>query len=62
MATNKIQTGLRLNETTYEKVRILSTKEQRSLNNLIEYAVQKYIDAYEDKNGPIQIPDKTKLT
>ena len=60
MATNKIQTGLRLTESTYEKVRVLSSKEQRSLNNLIEYAVQKYIDDYEDKNGPIQIPGQNK--
>jgi len=58
MATNKIQTGLRLNEATYEKARILSTREQRSLNNLIEYVVQRYIDDYENKNGPIQVPEQ----
>lgn len=54
MATNKIQTGLRLNETTYEKVRALSVKENRSLNNLIEHVIQKFIDDYENKNGIIQ--------
>lgn len=53
MATNKIQTGLRLNETLYEKTKALSAKENRSLNNLIEYALQKYIDDYESKNGVI---------
>lgn len=58
MATNKIQTGLRLNEATYEKARILSMREQRSLNNLIEYVVQRYIEDYENKNGPIQVPEK----
>jgi len=58
MATNKIQTGLRLNEATYEKARILSTREQRSLNNLIEYVVQRYIEDYENKNGPIQVPEQ----
>lgn len=58
MATNKIQTGLRLNEATYEKARILSTREQRSLNNLIEYIVQRYIEDYENKNGPIQVPEQ----
>ena len=51
MATNKIQTGLRLNETTYEKVRALSVKENRSLNNLIEHVIQKFIDDYENKNA-----------
>lgn len=58
MATNKIQTGLRLNEAIYEKARILSTREQRSLNNLIEYVVQRYIEDYENKNGPIQVPEQ----
>ncbi len=28
MPTNKIQTGLRLNETIYEKVKVISTREQ----------------------------------
>ena len=53
MATNKIQTGLRLNETLYEKAKILSAKENRSLNNLIEYVLQKYIDEYEEVSGVI---------
>ena len=55
MATNKIQTGLRLSEPLYEKSRSLAWQEQRSLNNLIEYFLQKYIDDYEAKNGPIKI-------
>ena len=53
MATNKVQTGLRLNELLYEKIKALAEKEQRSLNNLIEYAMQKYVDEYEVNNGPI---------
>ena len=56
MAANRVQTGLRLNETTYEKAKILSAKKKRSLNNFFEYAIQKYIEAYEDENGPISIP------
>ena len=40
MPTNKIQTGLRLPETTYGKLRTLSVRENRSLNNLIEYILQ----------------------
>lgn len=55
MATNKVQTGLRLNETTYEKVKIISAREQRSLNNFIEFVIQRYIEEYENKNGEIQI-------
>ena len=56
MATNKIQTGLRLNEALYEKIRQLAVKEQRSLNNLIEYALQKYVEEYEQRNGVILLP------
>ncbi|MBQ7518803.1 MAG: ribbon-helix-helix protein, CopG family [Clostridia bacterium] len=51
MATNKIQIGLRLNEPLYEKIRELAAREQRSLNNLIEYVMQKYVEDYEQKNG-----------
>jgi len=58
LATNKIQTGLRLKETTYEKAKILAAQEQRSFNNLVEYVVQRYIEDYEAKNGIIQIPEK----
>ena len=53
MATNKIQTGLRISEGIYSKIRFLSAKEQRSLNNLIEYILQQYIDQYEKEHGVI---------
>jgi len=56
MATNKVQTGLRLSEATYEKAKILSAKENRSLNNFFENVIQKYIEAYEDENGSISVP------
>lgn len=55
MAVIKIQTGLRLNEPLYEKVKALSEKEQRSINNLIEYVMQKYVTDYESQNGPIPV-------
>ena len=58
MATNKIQTGLRLSEPLYLKIKILAEKEQRSLNNLIEYGMQKYIEDYEAQNGIIQVPSE----
>lgn len=56
MATNKIQTGLRLSEGVYAKLRVISAREARSLNNLIEYALQKYLDEYESQNGAITVP------
>lgn len=55
MSTNKIQTGLRLNENTYQKLRVLSSQEARSLNNLIEYVLKKYLDDYEAQNGAINV-------
>ena len=58
MATNKIQTGLRLNEPIYEKLKFLSAREHRSLNNLIEFIVQQYVDDYEKSNGIISIPNE----
>lgn len=53
MATNKIQTGLRLNETVYDKLKVVAERETRSMNNLIEYIVQQYLDNYEEANGSI---------
>ena len=56
MAVVKIQTGLRLDETTYEKLRILAFREGRSLNNLVEYIVKRYLEKYESQNGAISLP------
>lgn len=53
MAVIKIQTGLRLDEATYSKLKYLSVKENRSLNNLTEYILKKYLDDYETVNGSI---------
>lgn len=57
MAVSKIQTGLRINETAYAKLKTLSEMENRSLNNLVEYIIQKYIGDYEKENGAIPLAD-----
>lgn len=57
MAVNKIQTGLRINETTYAKLKTLSAEENRSINNLVEYIIQKYLTDYEKNNGAILLAD-----
>ena len=54
MAVSKIQTGLRLDETLYGKLKALSTQEERSLNNLAEFIIKKYISDYETQNGEIR--------
>lgn len=53
MASTKIQTGLRLEEPLYEKLKTLSEREGRSLNNLVEYILRQYVSEFEAKNGPL---------
>jgi len=49
----KVQTGLRINEPLYHKVCDLAAREQRSLNNLIEYILYQYMEEYERSHGII---------
>lgn len=56
MSVIKIQTGLRLDEKTYEKLKTISIIENRSLNNLVEFIVKKYLIDYEKQHGAIS-PD-----
>lgn len=51
MAVIKIQTGLRVDEKTYGKLKTLARSENRSLNNLVEYIILQYLDEYEEKHG-----------
>ena len=53
MAKIKIQTGLRLDEDLYAKLKSLADQEGRSLNNLVEYIVRNYVSEYESKFGPL---------
>lgn len=55
MAVSKIQTGLRLDEESYAKLKTLSIQEGRSLNNLIEYILRLYLTDYEAKNGQLPL-------
>lgn len=55
MANPKIQTGLRIDETTYGKLKTLSERENRSLNNLIDYVIKSYLSNYEKENGTIPV-------
>lgn len=58
MAVVKIQTGLRLDETTYGKLKTLSINENRSINNLVEYIIKQYLSDYEKTNGAIPISEE----
>lgn len=42
---------------TYAKLKTLSAEENRSINNLVEYIIQKYLNDYEKNNGAIPLAD-----
>ena len=52
---SKVQTGLRLDEVLYGKLKTLSENENRSINNFVETLVRKHIEGYETAHGAIQI-------
>lgn len=55
MAVQKIQTGLRIDEVTYGKLKTISESENRSINNFVEYIIKNYLSEYEKRNGTIPI-------
>ncbi len=56
MAVFKVQTGLRLDEPTYDKLKALAEAEARSINNLAEYIIKRYLADYEAAHGPLPVP------
>jgi hypothetical protein len=55
MATSKIQTGLRLEESTLAKITAIARLERRSLNAQVEIAIEKLIQQYEESHGQIEV-------
>jgi len=45
--TNKYKTTLRFDDETYEKIKEIAEKENRSINNLVETWVKRNIETYE---------------
>lgn len=58
MATDKIQTGLRLEQPTLQKITDIAKREHRSLNAQLEYIVDRFITEYESVYGEIQLPEE----
>jgi hypothetical protein len=56
VATSKIQTGLRLDETVFQKLKHIADLEGRSFNNLTEQIIRLYLRAYEAEHGEIELP------
>ena len=50
----KLATQLRLDETIYEKIRIIAQKELRSINSQMEYFILKGVEDFEKEN-PIPV-------
>ena len=50
---SKVQTGLRIDEKVYLKLKTLAVKDHRSINSIILRAVDDYIEDYESRKGPI---------
>ncbi|MCI9272634.1 MAG: hypothetical protein HFE39_01595 [Clostridiales bacterium] len=51
--SNIVVLQFRMKEETHKKLKQISNKELRSLNNQIEYFVVKGIQEYERQNGPL---------
>lgn len=55
MATDKIQTGLRLEPETLKKISFIAKRNKRSLNAQIEFLVQECIEQYESQYSVIPL-------
>ena len=55
MATDKIQTGIRLEEEALIKIRYIAKKQKRTLNSLVEYLIDIEINRFEVENGTIPV-------
>ena len=60
MATEKRQFTLRMQDSTYEKIRYLAFVDRRSIAMEIEYIINKYADDYEKENGTIPIENPSE--
>jgi hypothetical protein len=52
----RIATQIRINETIYQKAKLIAQLENRNANSQIEYFVKKGVEAYEAEHGPISLP------
>lgn len=49
--------SLRVSEQLISKLKVISTQHKRSTNKEIEFALEKYVNEYEMKNGSITVED-----
>jgi predicted transcriptional regulator len=46
---NKVTTTIRIEESIHKTLQIIADKEVRSVNNLMEYALMKFVEEYKKK-------------
>lgn len=56
---NRRATQLRIDETIFEKSKIIAAEEKRTLNSQFEYFIKLGVEAYEAQHGPVILPDET---
>lgn len=49
----KIQTGIRIEESLYGKLKAIAKLEGRTVNNLNEYIIRRFVSEYEAKHEPV---------
>ena len=47
--------SLRISEELMAKIRVIAARNKRSINKEMEYALERYVEAFEDRHGEIQI-------
>ena len=57
----RISTQVRLDETTYQKMKIIAKSEKRSTNAQLEYFMKIGVEAYEAEHGEIVLGNQNVL-
>ena len=55
---NRTATQIRVDETTYQKTKIIAKLESRNTNSQIEYFMKIGVEAYEKEHGTIILSDE----
>ena len=50
-----VSSNIRIEEETWEKLRILASVNKRSINKEIEYLIEKTLKEYEERYGKIEV-------
>lgn len=54
----RVQTQVRIDETVYQKVKVIGKAENRNTNSQIEYFLKKGVEQYEADHGEVSVPSE----